>query len=273
MNQILEADRDSEGEFMSSSPQAHPALSPAAPFESFFISSQLKTSNLSAFALAAQIHRNTGRSLSGRSNASGISVATDDFASTCENSCDLNAEEANYIHNYSDYLFGKDVLVHSREPILVIEEINYQDANEDMSTTDESTVNAAQQAYEGAKGVWTWGKGIPLLGFAEGVAEAVAKKLVSVAGTSFEDIDANVKPHISGLDKDILNPAINKIVGIIMAGISKGDATFRPIFMAIAPPILGPLGLMKIEGEKKTPEAKKPPVAVAAPEFTTFAAN
>lgn len=252
MNEILEMDGDIECEFQDFSPQAHTARSPPTPFESFFI----------------------GRSLSGRSNASGISVATDDFVSTCEYSCDLNAEETNYIHNYSDYLFGKDVLVHSREPILVIEEINYEDANEDMSNTEESTVNAAQQAYEGVKGVWTWGKGIPVLGFAEGVAEAVATKFITLAGTSLEDIDAKVKPHISALDKDILNPAINKIVAIIMAGISKGDATFRPIVMTIAPPILGQLGLMKIGDEEKTPpEETKAPVTVDAPELTTVAAK
>lgn len=279
---ISEVDDDGSGSddhFVVQSPQAHPILSPATPAESFFLSQELKTSNVSAFALAAQIHRNRngGKFSSGRSNASGQSVATDDFISTCEYSNDWNSDGLNYIHNYNESLSGKDVLIHSREPILEDEEFEYQDANENMTDPlrngeQENAVNAAQQAYEAAKGVWLWGKSIPLLGFAEGVAEAVALKVVRLAGTSLEDLDAQVKPQLCGLDKGFLNPAIGKVVSIIMAGLGKGKATFSPIFMTIAPPILGPLGLMNIE-DKKTMENEEPISSIVAPEITTITAK
>lgn len=287
---ISEVDTDLDGGYDLSdipSPRSHPPLSPANPAESFFLSPELRTSNVSAFALAAQIHRNRdiGKVSSGRSNASGQSVATNDFISTCEYSCDFNAEESSFIHNYNESLFGKDVLIYSREPILEDEEFDYQDANENMTDPiinleQGNTVDAAQQVYETVKGIWLWGKGVPILGFAEGVAEAVAKKVVSVAGTSLEDIDAHVKPHLRGLDNDFLNPTFNKIVSVIMAGIGKGDETFRPIFMAIVPPVLAPLGLMKIDEENDSEkESKKkllmkkkqePISSIISPEITTI---
>ena len=288
---ISEVDTDLDGGYDLSdipSPRSHQPLSPANPAESFFLSPELRTSNVSAFALAAQIHRNrnSGKVSSGRSIASGQSVVTNDFISTCEYSFDFNAGESSFIHNYNESLFGKDVLIYSREPILEDEEFDYQDANENMTdpisnSEQGKTVNAAQQVYEAVKGIWLWGKRVPILGFAEGVAEAVAKKVVSAAGTSLEDIDAHVKPHLRGLDNDFLNPAFNKVVSIILAGIGKGDETFRPIFMTIVPPVLGPLGLMKIEEEKefekvskkKLTKKQEPISSIISPEITTITAE
>ena len=275
-------DFDSDDDHFDSHPrreQLHPPLSPANPAESFFLSAELKTSPISAFALAAQIHSNSrsGWKLSSnRSNASAQSAVTDDFVSTCEHLSDFDADEVNYIHNYNDSLFGKDVLIHSREPIPEDQELDFQESNENMAdpsnTTAPGTVNAAEKVYETAKGIWIWGKGIPIIGFAEGIAEAVVNKVVGVAGTSLEDIDAKVKPRIYGLDKDVLNPAIDKVVSVILAAIGKGDETLRPIFLTIAPPILRPFGLLKTEDEKKK-TAEEPLSSVVAPEITTVAGN
>mmetsp|Transcript_25290 Transcript_25290/g.42006 ORF Transcript_25290/g.42006 Transcript_25290/m.42006 type:complete len:297 (+) Transcript_25290:139-1029(+) len=258
----------------------HPVVSPETPAESFFISPELRTTNVSAFALASQLRTHSKLS-SSRSQRSGTStVATDDFQSACGNEMELEEEEAYAPNNTvtSSSLFGTDILVLSRSVIPEDDDDDDDFSNDDtfqdtMSTnptsnastpTIESPPNAAQVVYEKAKDVWTWGKGLPVVGFFEGITEAVASKVVSVAGTSLEEIDGHIKPVVAGLDTSYLNPAIEAIVKAIMSGLGKADDTFRPVIQAVVPTVLGPLGLLedKKNGEKEsaTPELTTAPV-------------
>jgi hypothetical protein len=215
----------------------HPVVSPETPAESFFISPELRTNNVSAFALADQLR--------GKSRAS--SVATEDFQPAFDNETDMYNHST---HGVVESLFGKDILVHSRNPISEADDETYQDT---MSQPVQAKAvnegpNAAQVVYEKAKDIWSWGKGLPIVGFFEGVTESVAAKAVSIAGTSLEGIDSAVKPHLAGLDTSYLNPAIEAIVKMIMGGVSKAET----IVGAILPAVLGPVGL--IEAEKKDEE-------------------
>lgn len=239
--------------------QGHLPLSPATPAESFFLSPELSESSnsVSAFALAAQLQsRRSSRS------ASATSIATDDFASACENETDIeNVPETSTTTTTTTSLFGKDILVLSREPIPE-DSLDYE---ETMSTEQEQqpSYNLSQGVYEKAKGVWSWGKGLPVVGFAERVAEGIASKMVGIAGTSLDEIDGAVKPQLSGLDTSYLNPAIYAVVGVVMKGVSKGDDILRPVVSLM----LNTVGIKLLENKKETPAAEQ------APEVTTTTTN
>lgn len=258
---------------------AHPSVSPETPAESFFISPELRTNNVSAFALASELHRSASKS-GRRSGAS--TLATDDFQSAHDHEGDIDESAAAARANITpfpivyDSLFGKDILVLSRSSIpedddndtlQEDEEDTFQDtimsSPIETTTTTDDHVNAAQVVYEKVKDVWTWGKGLPVVGFFEGITEAVANKVVSVAGTSLEEIDGQIKPVVAGIDTSYLNPAIEAIVKAIMNGVGKADETFRPVIEAVVPTVLGPLGLL--ESDKKKDELK----ASDTPELTT----
>lgn len=233
------------------SDEVYRPVSPATPFESFFLSPQLRTNQISAYALASQIR-------SSRSSKSLTSVATDEFATACESTDDFRESPTSNHGN----LFGKDVLIISRQPI---PEVSYE-SYEDTIMSDENHFDVAEHVYEGAKGVWVWGKGVSIIKPFLGIAEAVAGKVVGVVGTSLEDIDGTIKPKLHEFDDGILNPSIAKIVGIILSTVSKGDETLRPIIEAI----LGPLGIIKIEqGEAEVTPQVKEPAPEPAPEVTT----
>lgn len=250
----------------------HPSVSPETPAESFFISPELRTNNVSAFALANELHRSASKS--GSSRRSGAS--TDDFQSAFDNEAEIEENVSAVKSPFPvvvDSLFGKDILVLSRSSIPEDEAFQLQEDDtfqDTMSTpTTETTtdgVNAAAAVYEKVKDVWTWGKGLPVVGFFEGVTEAVVNKVVSVAGTSLEEIDGHVKPVVAGLDTSYLNPAIEAIVAAIMSGVGKADDTFRPVIEAVVPTVLGPLGLMDSDKKKErkasdTPELTTTPLA------------
>ena len=276
---------------------SHAPLSPATPAESFFLSKELSEgshSRVSAFALAASL-----RSRSSGSFRNAQSIATDDFASaaseldvdTINTSGNNNMMNNNNDNNLSSSLqpvslFGKDILVLSREPIPE-DTFQYQDTMPATTTTktpskttaapakstkaaavktttpvvvvpptDTSTkgANVTVSVYEKAKNVWGWGNSLPLVGMAAGVAETVAGKVVSLAGTSLTGIDEAVKPQLSSIDESYLNPAISKLVGVLMGGVKKGDETLRPVVEAI----LSTVGIKMIkengEPNESTPE-------------------
>ena len=209
----------------------HPSVSPATPAESFFLSPQLRTNAVSAYALAAQLRTSSSR-------GANTTVATDDFQSAYGDEGDMPMARDGSLHNSSaDSLFGKDILVLSRS-VIPEDEDTFQDTmSTPTNTTDTSSegINAAQVVYSNVKGIWSWGKGLPLVGYLEGVTEAVASKVVSIAGTSLSDIDSAVVGVVSGLDTSYLNPAIAAVVDAIMKGVGKADSTFRPMIESVVP--------------------------------------
>lgn len=237
--------------------EIHRPLSPATPFESFFLSPDLQTSQISANALASQIRQNSRSYYSGTSLTS---VATDEFGTAAENPDDLSTclpQSKSSLGN----LFGKDIICLSREPIPEVS-LEYEDASimtsTTSSTTDKTHYDVVEHVYEGAKGVWAWGKGVAVFKPFLGLAEGVTNKVLSVAGTSLADLDGKITPKLHDFDTSVLNPAIAKIVDILMATANKGEDTFGPLVSKI----VNTVSSTKIE-DKKTPAPE------VAPEVTT----
>ena len=112
-------------------------------------------------------------------------------------------------------------------------------------------VDVSAGIYEQAKGVWAWGKGVPLVKIGLGVSEAVASKAAQMAGTDLEEVDQMVKPHLKNLDTEILNPAIEKVVEIVLGAAGNTENFVKPIIITV----LSPFGLIKNEPEN--PELTK----------------
>jgi len=120
------------------------------------------------------------------------------------------------------------------------------------STTVEAHPDAAEHVYEGAKGVWAWGKGVPVFSPFMGLAEAVAGKALEVTGTTLEEVDQNlITPQLKNLDSGVLNPAIETVVGIVLGAAGKTEEIIKPIIITV----LSPFGLIKNEAEN--PEVTK----------------
>lgn len=219
----------------------HRSVSPLNAAESFFLSPQLRTNQISANALASELRQRTS-SRYGRSSRSGVStVATDDFLSAVGSEAGIN-ERYNIITNRSaDAFFGKDIIIEQDE--------NMVNSSDDM--------DVAQTVYGKAKDIWSWGKDLPVVGFFEGITESVASKVVEMAGTTLGDLDKDViAPKLAEFDMSFLNPLVAKIVEALMAGGAKGNELIAYVGK--------PLGLI---------EAEKKPATKVAPEVTTTKRN
>jgi hypothetical protein len=263
----------------------HLPASPAGPAERLFFTEMLSTNSISATALAQQIHQ-SHRSLI-QSVTTGASVFTDDFVSAraggshlSENAADFddNADSnQNYYRSNDDGLtpfdfddtpadeitkspFDSDVLAFTNTTSKSLPNQNrareneFHDTIEDMSTPSTATettmhVDPAEKAYDAAKGVWAWGKGVFFMKPFLGIAEGVAGKFVSMTGSSLEDIDHAIMPRLQEWDDSLLNPAIQKLVETIMGTLQKSEDIFKPVVFAI----LKPIGLIKEGDTKKTP--------------------
>ena len=252
---------DDEEEFESPE-KSHPPLSPATGAESLFLAG-LTTAQISAEALAKTLRKGPSGT-SKMSTSSGYSVQTDDFLTAAGTVDDLDMDSVD-----DDGAFlGKDALLYSRiseiDSICSSTVMAYS-AAETMSkkmTPAKSSASSQQEphpdvtthAYEGVKGIWAWGKGVPVISLGLGIAEAVASKAVGVAGTDFEEIDANIKPNLAGFDSDVLNPAIAKLVEVLMGTKGKTEDIIGPIIHAL----MHPMTLIKKEPENPEVTAPKP---------------
>jgi hypothetical protein len=163
----------------------HPPVSPARPAEALFLSG-LSSQNISAAALAQQIHR------SHRPMSMTSSIQTDDFY-TAADELSLSLPFTPTSDLYSDEPFGKDTQVYSSETIYEDDQEHNQDSMSSPIQIEANTnVDAAEKLYGTAKGVWTWGKGIFFVNPFLGMAEAVAGKAVSMAGLSLQTVDTIV---------------------------------------------------------------------------------
>merc|ERR1712232_1183331 len=107
--------------------------------------------------------------------------------------------------------------------------------------------DVAEHVYETAKSVWIWGKTVkPIVPILD-VAEDLATKVVSAAAgmNDLETVDVTMKSQLVGLDKEFLNPAILKLMEVILPIIKKGEQTVKPIATTVGGYVLGPFGLIK----------------------------
>eukprot|EP00934_Nitzschia_sp_Nitz4_P000101 Nitzschia sp. Nitz4//scaffold98_size77359//27179//28055//NITZ4_005545-RA/size77359-augustus-gene-0.46-mRNA-1//1//CDS//3329560748//101//frame0 len=114
-----------------------------------------------------------------------------------------------------------------------------------MEPSSDKGIDVAETVYSKAKDVWSWGKGVPLVSIGLGITEAVVGKAVSLVGTDLEDIDSKIKPQLEKIDHGVLNPAIDKVVGVVLGAAGKTEEIVKPIVVKI----LSPFGLIKNEAE------------------------
>jgi hypothetical protein len=265
----------------------HLPPSPAGPAERLFFTEMLSSENISATALAQQIHQ------SHRSFMQSVaSVVTEDFVSAragesrfSENAVDFDEDDDtdrhhNYFSSNDDGLtpfdfddnpadentqspFDSDVLAFTNTTSKSLpnnrRETEFHDTQENMSSTATETtmhVDPAEKAYDGAKAAWAWGKGVFFMKPFLGIAEATAGKFVTMAGSSLEDIDHAIMPRLQEWDDSLLNPALQALVGTILGAMKKSEDIFKPVVFAI----LKPIGLIKEDGKnKKTSEPELTP--------------
>jgi len=238
----------------------HPALSPAAGADSLFLAG-LNIANISSQVLASELRKNRDSS----SNMSLNTVATDDFLSAVDNLDDLASLSDDYDepNNYTiPELEDSD-----EEPETTTRKMatNVSTAPKptpmppkkalvtpEKKTEDQTHLDAAEHVYEGAKGAWAWGKGVPVFSPFMGLAETVAGKALEITGTTLEDVDQNlITPQLKNLDNGVINPAIEAVVGIVLGAAGKTEDIIKPLIITI----LSPFGLIKNEAEN--PEVTK----------------
>jgi hypothetical protein len=94
--------------------------------------------------------------------------------------------------------------------------------------------------YDGAKGLWAWGKSnVPLAGFFMGFTETVASSIVTAAtGTNLRDMDEKIiRPHLTGFDTDVLNPAIHASVDAILDDKEPQNPVQKFVFAPLRSPV------------------------------------
>jgi len=91
--------------------------------------------------------------------------------------------------------------------------------------------NAVENVYEGVKTAWTFGKGIVVFKPFMGMTETVAVKALELATgiSSLESADEHIKGHLSGVDKDFIDPAILKIWSLVCPIVGKSEEVVNQI--------------------------------------------
>ena len=247
--------------------------------ESFFMAG-LETTHISADALAYFLQRNQNANYaSDRSTV--VSVATDDYYSAIDYADDFFSLDEDDHSNYPTIPELSDSSDEEPEETIEPRDITMagKGKNKGSSTfktaaptkpvvakpalapvpapapvpsppapvVEEKKVDAAETVYETAKGVWAWGKGVPVVSTFLGISETVAGKAVGLAGTNLGEIDGTIKPHLEKLDSGVLNPAIEAVVKIVLQTAGKTEDIVKPIIITL----LTPLGMIK---KDETPE-------------------
>lgn len=250
----------SEADDHDSLPDAHPPMSPKGGAESLFLN-DLETHQISAFALAEIIHQ--------QYRIDSTTVATEDYVTAVgaqPSPVELSIDpffSSSSVDPSNSSPFGKDALAHSRElsDDSTPYEEQFHDTNMSTSSTSSTKTDPAEKVYDTAKSVWGWGKSVTILSPFLGIAEGVAKKVASVAGTSLESVDGSIQQQLESLDGKYLNPAISAIVNMLMGTVNKSEEILKPFLQAL----LKPVGLIKKDAE--TPElttTSKPALGSAA---------
>lgn len=211
----------------------HQSLTPLQPHESLFLQQNLETSHISAAALAQQIHQ----AHRPWTSAFTSTLNQDDFVTADE---DMDASTflvQNRSFDSTSLIFPNDALDYSR--------ITEMSTTTTPAPKQESTmhVDAAEKVYDTAKGVWGWGKSVIIFSPFLGATEAIAGKIVETLGSNLEDIDSKLVHHLHGIDDNILNPAITKVVDTVMGAVSKSEDILKPIILGV----LKPIGIIKDE--------------------------
>jgi len=264
-------------EYQEEEDDQHPSISPATPAESLFGLSQLSTDQISAAALASSIHR----------THSARSFRSEDFfsahGSIDSDSVLFESPRDSYVapsalapsaQQPSNNIFGTDILVHINED----QEHSFSQPNDMMSMSlkkstttpsvaaksvpppsaadEEPHFDAATHVYSTVKNVWTWSRSLPVAGPILGLYEAAGVKILTTATKKdVTTLDSEITYHMDGLDKDIIDPAIAKILAIIWPGVEKVEDLVKTVGPNI-PFVLYLFPMLKEDGE--SPETTTP---------------
>lgn len=256
--------KETEEDFISAAAETNQirSISPPTPFEKFFLPIAEDDGNILANRLR-KVNKNT---VSSRS-ASSESVLTEDFCSAhgteVSDLDDLSFEE-NPIKN----IYANDILGIAH-PTTIVEEdddsekmVRSKTTKVDPTSTPETpevaepevttpapTTTASkdpnfdviENVYEGAKAAWSFGKGIVLFRPFMGLAEDAATKVLSMTtgAESLEAVDKDIIHHLSGIDKEFIDPAILKLCSVISPIIGKGDDIIKSMVGIFVKPALG----------------------------------
>jgi hypothetical protein len=246
----LKAELD-EDEFASAADIGYIPPSPPNAFEKFFLPVGISQDSTSSFAEAARrIQKNNNsdnrRLISPYSITS--EARTEDYASAEEEHSnaseidDLSLEESTKSVLFNDVLGSPTILEETPEkthemssttPETMAEPTPTPVETVPEPTSEESTpeFDVVDHVYEGAKSVWSFGKGIIVFKPFMGVAEGVATKVLSITTgvSSLEDADKGIKCALSGVDKEFIDPAILQLWSLLEPIIGKGDDVLKTV--------------------------------------------
>lgn len=124
----------------------------------------------------------------------------------------------------------------------------------DVGVDETSTggIDAAENIYETAKGVFLWTKNVPVVGFFTGMSESLAANALKIVGTNLPDVDETIENHIvRNIDGKILNPVLGTAVNVLMAvGRTTENIVINPIVSVVTFPFRL---LIKSDADEKTP--------------------
>lgn len=127
-----------------------------------------------------------------------------------------------------------------------------------VEAEDEAHFDVAQNVYGTIKGVWAWGKTVPVVSTFLGLTEAAASKFVETTiSMDLPAIDQHgVTPQLKKLDGGVIDPVILAVWKIVEPALAKGDEmVVKPVMTEVVPRVLAPLGMFeKKEEEKKVDE-------------------
>mmetsp|Transcript_15587 Transcript_15587/g.22204 ORF Transcript_15587/g.22204 Transcript_15587/m.22204 type:complete len:304 (-) Transcript_15587:203-1114(-) len=221
--------------------------SPQSDFEKLFL--PLQAGEQTTFA---KIANRTRRNPSSNSKTSD-SIVTDEFATAADNLSDNSDLDEISIEEITQKLYNSDILglSHSipEEPELSLDQSCSSTSSYQMSESmiEESVAatttppnstphfDVVGHVYEGVKSAWAFGKDVIVFRPFMGAAECVAGKVLNIT-TGVESLDAadrNIKPHLEGIDKDILDPAIIKLWSLISPIVGKGDEVVKSMIFLV----------------------------------------
>ena len=235
------SNQEEEDDLLDSPTPYVPTISPPSSFESFLL--PLANQDLTAFAQTA-IKVSSSRRVSSARSAN-ESVITEDFASAADNlSASSDLDDISFDEEDQEIVqtvYKNDILGLSRkeeeEVTKTTKMVSF--ATETKEKEETQHFDVAEKVYEGAKTAWAFGKRFGILKPFMNIAEGAAVKVIGlVTGVdSLETVDTNVKPHLVGIDREFLDPAILKVLDLVTPLVSKGEELVKSILGKVKPAI------------------------------------
>merc|ERR1739844_687731 len=98
------------------------------------------------------------------------------------------------------------------------------------------------------KSVWSSAKGFVIFKPLMGVAEGVAKRAIGLVGVeSLESLDEIIEENLTNFDKNVIDPAVIKLLSVITPIVGKGDEVVKSV--------VGMFGKKQVKAESTVEES------------------